>query len=257
MTKVAAHVEGLSSLAMKMHEHLQELIEHSGEQGRSSEHVVRAILRSVLPKRFSIGTGVVVSSHGRRSKQTDIVIYDDFYNAAPSLIGDVGIFPIECVYAAIEVKSTLDTEKIKLSAEAIGALRVMKDEKYYRVPVTKINTETGAIETKYEIIQSKVAPRTYLFAFDADYVNIATMINALSEASSTFGAFFHGVIILSKGWFVKQRAYLDPPKFKISEHDGARHFSREMLSGVNDFEMYPAAMEKYLGIGESLRKWEE
>jgi hypothetical protein len=180
MSKVAAHIEGLSSLAMMMHEHLKDLIEHSGEQGRSSEHVVRATLRSVLPKRFSIGTGIVVSSHGSKSKQTDIVIYDDFYNASPSLIGEVGIFPIECVYATIEVKSSIDTGKIRLAADAIGRLRGMKDEKYYRVPALKINRETKAVEIEYEILKSSIAPRTYLFAFDADYATIGTMIDALN-----------------------------------------------------------------------------
>jgi hypothetical protein len=71
-----------------------------------------------------------------------------------------------------------------------------------------------------------------------------------------YKAFYHGVVVLSKGWFVKQRAYFEPPKFKAAETDGAKHFSREMLSGINDFEMYPAAMEKYLGDADSLREWE-
>lgn len=253
MPHVADHINSLSSLARRMHEQIGVLISHSGERGRSSEHVVRGLLRAVLPKRFSIGTGLIVSANGESSRQTDIVIYDDFHNASPALVGDVGVFPVECVYAAIEVKSRLDKESLSASAEAIGKLRKMR--KYYRVPTVEIDPQRKTISTGSEILESKLAPRTYLFAFDSDYSNINTVIANMHNCAGEHGAHFHGVLILSKDWFVRQRPYVVPPGFKFATADGAIHFCREVLRGINDFEMYPAAIEKHLGDYTSLREW--
>jgi hypothetical protein len=254
MTQVAAHIVGLSSLALTMHEQIKGLIDHTGEKGRSSEHVVRAMLRAVLPKQFSIGTGIIVSSHNEKSRQTDIVVFDDFLNASPSLIGEVGIFPIECVYAALEVKSWINSEAIRQCAEAIGLIRRMKDHKYYRVPVLEITAE-NTFKNSYQILQNTVAPRTYLFAFDTEYSTIGSLIDALARHAVSYGAHFHGVVVLSKNWFIKQRPFQDSPKFKFTETEGVKHFSHEIIVGINDFEMYPAAMEKYLNV-PALTEWQ-
>ena len=51
---------------------------HDGERGGIRERRVADLLRSILPKRFGIGTGHIIDSQNGSSKQTDIVIYDAF-----------------------------------------------------------------------------------------------------------------------------------------------------------------------------------
>jgi len=82
-------------------------IPHSGEKGGLRERRVADFLLSILPKRYGIGTGHIIDNEGNVSKQTDIVIYDALEGIVLPADDYYSLFPCECVYAAIEVKSTL------------------------------------------------------------------------------------------------------------------------------------------------------
>src|SRR4051794_34848297 len=88
------------------------LVQHKAEKGRIVESVVKTALRSILPGRFSIGTGFVINSDGQSSSQLDLVIYDGHFNSPIVLEGGTGLFPVECVYGHVEVKSRLDRDEI-------------------------------------------------------------------------------------------------------------------------------------------------
>ena len=64
VAQVADYVEGLSLLAKQINDQVHLLIDHPGEKGRAGEHIVRSLVRNVLPKKFSIGTGFIVTSTG-------------------------------------------------------------------------------------------------------------------------------------------------------------------------------------------------
>ena len=108
-----AYVKAASEIAKTSKNHVADLIGHGGEKGRVVEGLVVELLESFLPKRFSIGSGIIVTSSGQVSSQTDIVIYDNFHNAPIKMHHGFSVFPIESVYATIEVKSTLDDDKFK------------------------------------------------------------------------------------------------------------------------------------------------
>lgn len=80
------------------------------DRGTGREEALKAFLAEHLPKRYGIGTGFVINSRGDESKQLDIVIYDA--NVCPVFAVDKqhNAYPIEGVFAAIEVKSTLNEE---------------------------------------------------------------------------------------------------------------------------------------------------
>ena len=82
---------------------------HSGDKGLRREDVLRDFLRDVLPPKYGVGRGEVVSAYGGISKQVDVVIYDALHapmlHTSPTSV----LFPAECVYAAIEVKGHLTT----------------------------------------------------------------------------------------------------------------------------------------------------
>ena len=60
---------------------LATLMPHLGERGRIAEEIIRGVLDRTLPERFSVGTGVLISASGDTSSQTDIVIFDNFFNS--------------------------------------------------------------------------------------------------------------------------------------------------------------------------------
>jgi Regulator of chromosome condensation (RCC1) repeat len=99
-----------------------------GLRGGVREIVVRDLLRPLLPAGIGIGSGEVISAGGLRSRQTDIVLYDR--RILPSIVheGTQGMFPVESVLYAIEVKSRLMTQHLAGIEEAAGedscALRV-------------------------------------------------------------------------------------------------------------------------------------
>jgi len=88
------------------------LIGHAGEQGRENELALVRVLQNLIPRRLGLGSGIIIDAQDGRSKQTDIIIYDS--SDQPSILGQTSqvIFPIETVYAAVEVKTTLTPDEI-------------------------------------------------------------------------------------------------------------------------------------------------
>jgi uncharacterized protein DUF6602 len=86
-------------------------VDHDGEKGAFREYFVSELLRPLLPTHFGVGSGVVVDADERQSKQTDVLIYDR--RRIPPILqtGERGLFPIDSVLVAIEVKSTLKPDQ--------------------------------------------------------------------------------------------------------------------------------------------------
>jgi hypothetical protein len=82
-------------------------VEQDGEKGAFREFFIAQLIRPLLPIQFGVGSGVVVASDKRQSRQTDVIIYDRRRIPPVLLAGDRGIFPIDSVLVVIEVKSIL------------------------------------------------------------------------------------------------------------------------------------------------------
>jgi hypothetical protein len=90
---------------------------HAGLVGSGNEQAIAAVLRGFLPGRFGIDVNaMVIDRFGRTSKEADIVIYDA--HNQPNFLRKV--FPVEIVYAVIEVKTSMG------SPEAAHALENLK-----------------------------------------------------------------------------------------------------------------------------------
>lgn len=117
------YMNALQMMADHSRQQIAALMPHAGERGRICEEIIRSVLIKTLPKRFSIGSGFLISSEGLSSRQTDIVIFDNFHNSP--LLSEFGscLFPVEIVYATIEVKSVLNRAEPLDSIEAIQRIR--------------------------------------------------------------------------------------------------------------------------------------
>lgn len=103
----------------------QKLIPHPGELGTGREEVIRDFIRKHLPKRFDVSTGFVFDSHGKVSRQIDIIVYDAYVCPSFEAVGGKLFFPCESVVAVGEAKSHLTSTK-KVS-EAFDNLRSVKE----------------------------------------------------------------------------------------------------------------------------------
>src|SRR6266498_1248304 len=89
------------------------LVWHHGERGRANELALTQVLQRLLPSSVGIGSGIVIDSNDRHSRQTDVVVYDRANQ--PSVLAQTTqvLFPVESVYLVIEVKSTLSTKELE------------------------------------------------------------------------------------------------------------------------------------------------
>ena len=81
------------------------LIEHGPTAGAVTERHWIGLLERYLPKRYRAASAFVFDSKGKRSRQIDVAIYDNFYS--PTLFPQKGAVhvPAESVYAVFEVKA--------------------------------------------------------------------------------------------------------------------------------------------------------
>lgn len=129
------YYEGVTQQLRAEVELMNELITmHNGLKGTGNENALRELLTKFLPKRFGIDTGMVIDRTGQVSKQIDVIIYDCLEYPSLYTLGGIHLFPVDNVYATIEVKTTLDAGAAREARE--NAASVLK------LPLAPIHEET-------------------------------------------------------------------------------------------------------------------
>jgi hypothetical protein len=139
-------------------------IENAGLKGQLREIVIHKLLRPLFPSDVGVGTGVIITASGSQSRQQDVVIFDKRILPPILLEQSEGLFPIESVLYAIEVKSTLNASELKKSHASAEKLRtflyttgkyegdvgVSHSIRYVLSTVLAFNTDlTGTGKTEY------------------------------------------------------------------------------------------------------------
>lgn len=263
------YCEGLKARLQHESKIFSEVLPHHGERGNNDEERIRQLLRKVLPKQFSVGTGFVMCSNSEVpvSSQTDIVIFDEWHNSALFQDVSASIFPIETVYGVVEVK-----RKLRRSGKGgLGKLlddtlkiRVMQEHKWNSVPQS-VSTRTEESEGTYAVqteFQGELAPRTFLFAFDVndkDWNSMSKLRLSLERAIQKKTAngqspFVHGLVVLEKDWFLAQVAGRPGKSVQVLgwEGDCLGRFVHQMLFSLSSFPMYPASLKRYLRFDDDI-----
>jgi hypothetical protein len=109
--------------------------------GSAREHPARVQLIKLLPAYVSMGTGLLIDSYGRQSRQQDIVMFERDFCPAYSIndAPDATYFPIEGVVANGEVKSSVNKSVL------FEALDNIKSAKLLRRHVHKTNEGLGLL----------------------------------------------------------------------------------------------------------------
>ncbi|MBR0938804.1 DUF6602 domain-containing protein [Bradyrhizobium jicamae] len=234
-------------MARQSRDELATSMPHMGERGRIAEEIIKGILTRILPKRFSIGTGVIIAANGEASPQIDIVIYDIFHNAP--LLSEFGacLFPVETVYATIEVKSLLNKAEFEKSLAAIRTIRKLGEQRHYIVP--NLVVEGDRVVPKEPVPKTRdVPPRNYVLAFAQDGFGktFADFKQRLSAILGNPETFIHGVCILKDDWFAGRVAHKPASELYGWGKDGLMRFYTSLLKGQRNYTIHPIDLNAYL-----------
>lgn len=236
----------LQLMADQSRDELATLMPHMGERGRIAEEIIKSILTRTLPKRFSIGTGVIISADGNHSPQIDIVIYDNFHNAP--LLSEFGVclFPIEIVYATIEVKSLLNKSEFEKSLSAIRQIRSLGKRRHYIVPVITKKDDRFVITPTKRV--SDVPPRNYVIAFAQRGFGktYSEFTSKLTERLDNPDTFIHGVCILKNDWFAGRVPWKPASELYGWGSNGLLRLYSSLLKGQLNYNVYPIDLDAYL-----------
>lgn len=98
---------------------------HSLENGKYREYIVKDFLMKIIPAKYSITNGFVIDFTGRCSKEMDVIIYDKNY-VPPFFDETYAIVPIDAVICVIQVKTTLQQDSFAKSKENLNSIDELK-----------------------------------------------------------------------------------------------------------------------------------
>ena len=112
--------------------------------GSAMEQPVRKQLEQILPRGLAVGSGFVIDSYGRTSRQTDIVLYERDICPVFSIndTPETTYYPCECVVAVGEVKSVLDRNGLRDAFKKIESVKSLR-RNIVRETVPDPNTGQG------------------------------------------------------------------------------------------------------------------
>ena len=106
-------------------------IGHRGLKGQLREIVIRDLLRPLFPSDVGLGTGEIITANNLQSQQQDVIVFDKSIVPPILLEAAMGVFPIESVLFAIEIKTKLTATELKASIESadqLGSLQCLPGE---------------------------------------------------------------------------------------------------------------------------------
>ena len=98
----------IKKMQTELDEARQAIDSHMAARGTSFESIIREFLKKYLPPSLDVSTGFLVDSNGNQSRQLDIIISDAAHTPIFFSKETIRVVPIECAYAAIEVKASID-----------------------------------------------------------------------------------------------------------------------------------------------------
>jgi len=131
--KTKSEVAGKEFLQQAFHEQQESLlanlrlsaasITHDGKRGDVDEQHFIGVLRSYLPDRYRVDSGIAIDSRGRTSDQLDVVIYDRQYT--PTLLDQKShkYVPAEAIYGVLEVKPVIDKRYLEYTGGKAASVR--------------------------------------------------------------------------------------------------------------------------------------
>ena len=100
-------------MAYKSESIRRDFAHHRLSAGEHREDLAKDFLQGHLPKRFGVSTGFAISTDGMFSSEADLLVVDHQNNAPLYPDNRKSLWPIEAIYALIEVKTNLNPANLK------------------------------------------------------------------------------------------------------------------------------------------------
>lgn len=211
---------------------------HPAEKGRLLEAAVTNALREFLPPKMGLGTGFI-QSPDKQSRQQDIIVYDTIHNMPLYQSNVWNIYPIEMVYASIEVKAKLTKKNLLQSLKACSGIRGMMPGEYL-IPNPSSKT------VQFLVAQNTTPPRFFIFAYDCEWTKFDTFKKSVEAVSKAVPkSHIHGICILKRGWFGAQKAFNSKNEFSFSQH-GLKLFLNTVHLTCDGSPMMPLNRSRYM-----------
>ncbi len=110
---------------------IRKSLSHTGEIGDLVERVFRKQISQILPEKVRVSHGFVVDSHGKVSKQMDIILYDRLNTPRIFTSPGAQMFPVESTFACGEIKTQMNVKEFKDSFEKCLSYKDLKRCAYY------------------------------------------------------------------------------------------------------------------------------
>jgi hypothetical protein len=185
--------EIISSAGRQLREDFAEIQKcnpHAAERGSEAEETLKQFLKKKLPRRFDVGSGMVIGGDNQISPQTDVIIYDAMNSPVYRTGSRVQILPRDNVACVVEVKSKLNKNELKDAAAKIAGVKTIK-----ATPICGADQPV----TFSDIITTNVLG--CVFAFDS-YTSMEALAENLKEinGSQDSSLWVDLVVVLDKGY---------------------------------------------------------
>lgn len=250
-----SYYETLQKIFRLQSEVLTGVLPHPGERGRNDEERVREFLRKVLPRKFSVGTGFLVCSERSvpPSSQTDVVIFDEVHNSPLHSELAAFVYPVEMVYGIVEVKGLLKPSNLTKCVADIAKVRKLSKSKHYVQygvqPVSQDNP--GQLVVAAFELTDHLAPRSFVFAYDITGWESpeAFALSWKNALTANRDGHIHGVVVLSKDWFLYQVAHSGTEvQLKHFSGDALLRFVSCLIHTLASFPMRQMSIDRYLNL---------
>lgn len=146
-------------------------VSHHGSKGTIRENILRKFLEEGrLPSKYGIGSGEIVGRIKDTSRQSDLIIYDKIDGVTLLYDEHTQVYPIDCVYGIIEVKSGLSKSELIDALDKIAAFKSM-------APGGHVRQSIGGMTASFP----RPRPFGMIFAYSLSANSLASLTANLRE----------------------------------------------------------------------------
>lgn len=147
-------------------------ITHHGSKGTARENALRKFLEVRLPAKYALGAGEIVGRvRDATSRQCDLIVYDRQNGVTLLYDENIQVFPIDCIYGIVEVKSALSKVEFHDALEKIKVLKAM-------TPVSPVSLPVGS---GYSLVHARPRPFGMIFAYNLSSNSLESLVGNLRE----------------------------------------------------------------------------
>jgi hypothetical protein len=111
------------SAAVSQLEAARKIIGHSTTRGTIAENAVRSIVASLLPHRFGITSGFLLTAGANASQQIDVLVFDRLDASPVYKDQTVAVVSPEMGVLAVEVKSTMNKKDLREAVKNLASTK--------------------------------------------------------------------------------------------------------------------------------------